>query len=386
MATKTIVGIMFGGRSTEHEISCRSASFLFRHIDWSRYQVAAIAVGKNGHLMAQNVERIRQEDADVVRICPDEIADGLSLQLARYLTGFAQGAIADRSYSADESSSAFSFENEQVVIFSIMHGTYGEDGCWQGCFELANVAYVGPDVLGSAVAMDKVIAKQLVAQQGVPIVDYLAFTYEQWQLRKEAFLQEACQQLGEHIFVKPARLGSSVGIVEVKAASNAAILQDAISESFSFDEKILLERAMKVREIEFGALGGYVPEISLPGEVASHAEFYSYESKYQDSSSAEVFIPAPLPAEQIELGRRLAAQVFEALGLHGMARIDLFYDESQQRFYFNEANTLPGFTSISQYPMLWKHMGLSEQQLIDRLLEAGLSRWQRTRKLRRSFS
>ena len=376
MAAQTIVAIMFGGRSTEHEISCRSASYLFRHIDWQKYQVAALAVSKNGKILPQNAERIRTENAEIVRIDPEEAPDPLSMRVAAHITGF------QSTTSGQESRSQVSSALGDVIVFSIMHGTYGEDGCWQGCFELANVAYVGPDLIGAAVSMDKVIAKQLVAYQNIPIVDYVAFTFEQWDMDSERYLQEVRQQLGAHVFVKPARLGSSVGITEVNSDQD---LVKAILLAFEYDDKVLIERAMNVREIEFAALGGYVPEISLPGEVAAADKFYSYESKYIDPDAAKVLIPAPLTASQIDLGREIAKNVYQALSLHGMARIDLFFDEAEHHFYFNEANTLPGFTSISQYPMLWQHMGLTPTELIERLLQNGLRRWQRASSLKRSF-
>lgn len=369
------VAVIFGGQSTEHEISCRSAAFLFREIPRDRYQVAALAVTKNGRLIPQNLERIEREQNPTVAIYEGETADPVSQQVFQRLCQFlGNGQGAEQTPAPDDG---------DLLVFSIMHGTFGEDGCWQGYWELAGLPYVGADVLGSAIAMDKEIAKKLVSLAGVPIVPYSVVQRAEWQKNRQSVLDRIQNDLAEaDYFIKPANLGSSVG---VSRAKNRQELEKAVSEAFTFDTKVLIEKAMNVREIEFAVLSGEETKVSLPGEVAASSGFYSYESKYIDAEGAKILIPAPLSEAQIQEGQELALKAFHALNLFGLARIDLFLDKQNGQYFFNEANTLPGFTNISQYPMLWQHMGLSPAQLLHELLETARYRWLQKRTLNRAW-
>ncbi|MBC7659420.1 MAG: D-alanine--D-alanine ligase [Chitinophagaceae bacterium] len=354
--------VIYGGRSTEHEVSCRSASYIFKNIDRSRYDAYAFAVDKSGVWHAQNRAELETNIPESLPVAPHEKGDAESKTLLD-------------SFFAREG------KVTNTVVFNIIHGTTGEDGCLQGFFDLKDVAYVGPSLLGSAIAMDKVVAKQLAEAAGVAIVPYLAIRTAEWEKNGPALLSRAEHELRFPIFVKPASLGSSVGI---RKAANPYELKDAVAYAFEFDERILLETGMNVREIEYACLGGYDPAMSVAGEVGVDEGFYSYEEKYSKVSKATVNVPAHLDAKLAAEGSALAKKVFEALNLYGLARIDLFLDKKTNQFYFNEANTLPGFTSISQYPKLWEHAGYSGQQLIGKLLDLALERRQKLNRLTRS--
>ena len=362
------MAVVFGGQSTEHEISCRSAAAILKHIPRDKFHIAALAVTHDGRLIGQNLERIEQQNNETIEIIDGEKADAQAEQVLAAIRARINGT----SYSG---------KLDDVIIFSILHGTYGEDGCWQGLWELAGLPYIGAGVLGSAVAMDKVVAKKLVEAAGVPVVASISFRSEQWQTDKASILSEAKAKLGDTYFVKPATLGSSVGISK---ASSAAELEAAITLALTFDEKVLIEKAVDAREIEFAALGYSDPELSLPGEVVAASGFYSYESKYIDKTAAEVIVPArDLNEEKINEGLELAKKAFCALNLFGISRIDFFIEKSTGHYFFNEANTLPGFTSISQYPQLWKAMGRDWQKLISDMAETALYRYRQEAKLKR---
>jgi D-alanine-D-alanine ligase len=372
MDAKKIVAVIYGGQSTEHEISCRSAAFLFRHLPQSRFAIAALAVTKEGRMVPQDCGRIQQDDRDVVEIKRHEAPDPVSAAAFERLTGFLGGS--------DDAAAS-----REVIVFSIMHGTYGEDGCWQGFWELAQVPYVGADVLGSAVAMDKDVAKKLVELAGITIVPYVTVRSGSWQRDHDEVVEEVHAKLGRGpFFVKPANLGSSVG---VNQASTDDQLKQALTEAFRFDRKVLVEQAMDVREIEFAVRGDEEAEVevSFPGEVASSSGFYSYESKYIDANDAQIMIPAELSADQTHYSRQLAGEIYKVLNLSGLARVDLFLDKVTGRFLFNEANTLPGLTSISQYPLLWQHMGDTPESLLTKLIDAALARDQRRQQVQKTL-
>lgn len=354
--------VVYGGRSTEHEVSCRSASYIFKNIDRSRFDAYAFAVDKSGVWHAQNRLALEKNVPTTLPVAPHAEGDEDSKKLLESFFG------RDSKVT-------------NVVVFNIIHGTTGEDGCLQGFFDLKDVAYVGPSLLGSAIAMDKVVAKQLSEAAGVPIVPYLAIRTEAWEKSSGELLKRAEKELGFPIFVKPASLGSSVGI---RKAGNATELKNAVNYAFEFDERILLETGMNVREIEYACLGGYDPLVSAAGEVGVDEGFYSYEEKYSQASKATVNVPAKIDPELAKEGARLAKKVFEALNLYGLSRIDLFLDKKTNKFFFNEANTLPGFTVISQYPQLWEHAGYSGSQLIAKLLDLAIDRREKLNRLKRS--
>ena len=270
----------------------------------------------------------------------------------------------------------------QTVVFPVIHGTNGEDGTLQGLLELSEVAYVGCDHVGSSIGIDKSVAKRLVQAAGVPVVPWVDARLEIWRSNSDDIVRAVEQNLTFPVFVKPARLGSSVGVVKVESVAE---LKAACEESFRFDDKLLIETGVDAREIECAALGGYDPEISLPGEVAPKKGFYSYEAKYEDAAAADLIVPADITDEQSAEARSIAKRAFTALELYGMARVDLFLDRKSGKFFFNEVNTVPGFTEISQYPMLWAKSGLTPGDLIDRLIRLALDRQAVRRGLQRSW-
>ncbi len=357
---KLRVGLLFGGRSVEHEVSITSAGSIVKALDPSRYEVLPIFVGHDGDW------RIGQ-----VGMLPE--------QLARPESGGVVPALAGTR--AIESVGGGSASERQVdVIFPIIHGTGGEDGSLQGFLELAGVPYVGAGVLGSAVCMDKDVAKRLLVEAGIPVVPWVLVRAH--QLTDEAAVVERVfGELAPPVFVKPANLGSSVGTRKVKARDE---LLPALNDALRYDEKVLVERAIDGREIEVAVLGDAHPEASLPGEICPRAEFYDYESKYVDEDT-ELLVPAPLEPEQTEQVQRLALEAYRALEAGGMARVDFFLERGTDRLYVNELNSLPGFTDVSMYPRLWDASGLPYPALVDRLIELALERQRRREALETTY-
>lgn len=351
--SKIQVIVLFGGESTEHEISCRSATYIVNNLNRDRYDVKLVGISKTGDWFLQDLPNdIIQHPLKVVQ----------------------SGRIQNLS---DLKSS-----EHKTVLFPILHGTKGEDGCIQGLLDLLSLAYVGPDVLGSASAMDKITAKILVQNAGIPVVPWVDFRRYQWNENPKSILDLIEQKLSYPAFVKAASLGSSVGVYQVNTREE---LEKSINDAFVYDERILIEEGVDAREIEFAALGAYHPKISEAGEVVVKSDFYSYSSKYEDPNATEVVVPANITREQSEVGKKLARKAFEALNLYGMSRIDFFLDKKSGQLFFNEANTLPGFTEISQYPKLWEQAGLSAAELLDQLLQLALDRREQLDLLKRSY-
>ena len=353
--------LLYGGRSTEHEISCRSAAFVVKNHDPSKYNLKTIAISKDGRFLPQDPQNLIKGQFDVLPIC-------------------------EKGQYDDDTSKLFDLKEARPeglghVVFPLLHGTYGEDGCMQGFLELCDLAYIGCDPLGSASSMDKVVTKELVKAAQIPVVPSVWLRQEEWLAEKEKWLQRIADALRFPLFVKPANLGSSVGISKVEAFEG---LGSALEEAFTFDEKVLVEVGLKVREIEFAAMGGHDPLISVGGESVAKTDFYDYAAKYEDEKASEVVVPADISQSLQEEGRRICKKVYQCLNLYGLARIDLFLT-ADDKYYLNEVNTMPGFTSISQFPLLWRHAGLSERDIIDRLVESALKRARVKRKLSRSF-
>lgn len=349
---KVRVGVVFGGRSGEHEVSLRSAEFILRALDRRKYDVVPIAITKEGKWLAAESPRQPGTPAEEIRQ-----ALGAGIPLALTAEPSRQGPL--------------------DVVFPIVHGTFGEDGTIQGFLELANVAYVGAGVLGSAVAMDKDVMKRLLRDAGLPVVDY-------WRvLAKEldGFLEEFRHALPYPVFVKPANLGSSVGISKVKSADD---LETALATALEYDRKAVVERGIDAREIELSVLGNDDPVVSVPGEVRPLREFYDYRAKYV-SDDTELIVPAMLEPGQVREARAMALAAFTALECSGMARVDLFLENGSGKFHVNEINTLPGFTSISQYPRLWEASGLEFGPLLDRLIQLAIERHEDRAKRRLSY-
>lgn len=358
MTERVRVGIVFGGRSGEHEVSLRSAFSVLNALDRDRYEPVLIAIDPQGHWRVQPTENSIKTnttheltiDNSLARVSVLPDGTGRSLTLAAL-------SPVERTYTVD-------------VVFPVLHGTFGEDGTVQGLFEMANVPYVGSGVLGSAAAMDKAIARRLLKSDGLPIVDGFV-VHAREKLSTEDLSRRIDTELSWPVFIKPANMGSSVGVSKV---TDRASLSTALSSASRYDTKLIIERAHSVREIEIAVLGNDSPEASLPGEIVPSHDFYSYEAKYIDSNGARVVLPASFSPERTDALRTLALRAFRALDLSGLARVDLFIDRTDDTVYINEVNTLPGFTDISMYPKLWAATGLSFTALIDRLIALALER------------
>jgi len=348
------VVVLYGGRSTEHEISCRSARFILGHLDRKKYVVHAIGIAADGTWWQQNLESTLATKSGPLPVSKS----GMQLDIG-----------------------SFGRTTENLVVFPILHGTFGEDGTLQGWLELKEVAFVGPDTLGSAIGIDKVVAKKLAASAGIPVVPWVDFRAHTWAVDKSGMCSNALEKLGLPLFVKPAKLGSSVGVSKVTSPQELML---ACEHALKFDDKVLIEKGLEVREIEVAALGGYEPKLSIAGEVVPHADFYSYDAKYTKTDGASVVVPANLTTEQMNEARALAGQIYASLELYGMSRIDLFLEKSTGRFYFNEVNTIPGFTEISQYPMLWRESGINASDLLDQLIESAIRRKHEKQRLMRA--
>jgi D-alanine-D-alanine ligase len=368
MKRKLRVGIIFGGRSAEHEVSIHSAKNVYDALDRKKYEPVLIGIDKQGiwHVeqdafLSRGKSQLLPEVASTVRdmaitAIPEKTGGGI----------IRMGQKAVRAHAID-------------VIFPVLHGTYGEDGTMQGLLKLANIPFVGPGVLGSAVGMDKDVMKRLFREAGIPSARCMAVRNAEL---KNLNFKKIKSLLGLPLFIKPANLGSSVGIHKVKREKD---FLPAVRDAFRYDTKILIEEFVAGREIECAVLGNEHPVASLPGEVIPRHEFYSYEAKYLDPEGAETEIPARLPARIVRAVQRLAIRTFQTLCLEGMARVDFFLKKNGE-LLVNEVNTIPGFTTISMYPKMWNASGISNKELIDTLITLAIERFNREKKLKTSFS
>jgi len=341
--------VIYGGRSGEHEVSIVSASSIFANLDRARYEPVAIRIEKDGRWVLPDRPPAVVSAADVTKLGSEPTDGAPTVEPTVALRGL-------------------------DVVFPVLHGPYGEDGTVQGLLELANVAYVGAGVLGSAVGMDKAVMKTIFAAHNLPIVPHLTVLRREWHSDPGTITARVARELRYPVFVKPANLGSSVGISKAK---NDESFCEAMQLALRFDKKIVIEAGVsKPREIECAVLGNDDPAASLPGEIiVTHPDgFYSYTAKYIDADGARTQIPADLPASMIEQVRRLSVDAFRALELSGMARVDFFVDGETNALFLNEVNTIPGFTSISMYPKMWEATGLAYPALLDRLLTLALER------------
>ena len=352
---KITVALLFGGKSGEHEVSLRSAASILKALDRKKYDVIPIGITKDGQW--------RSEPKFLEAAFPDILSNGRTVLLP-------PDPLDNSLMQVLSDSKAIGNQARIDVVFPALHGTYGEDGTIQGLLDMANLPYVGAGVLGSSVGMDKDIMKRLLQHAGLPIVDFLVVLDHQWQARKQAIRKDIESKLGHPCFVKPANLGSSVGISKVK---NAAALDAAMDLAAQYDRKIIIEKGLEVREIECSVLGNDDPLASLPGEIVPSHEFYDYEAKYLDESS-RLLIPAPLEESQTKTIQELAIRTFLVTECSGLARVDFFLEKKTNLIYVNEINTLPGFTSISMYPKLWQATGLGYGELIDRLIQLAIER------------
>ena len=354
---KIHVGVLFGGRSAEHEVSLQSAKNVIDAIDKNRYDVSLIGIDKSGKWHLSPAAQYLRHENDPKRIALEPVNKQMAL-----VPGDTQRHMVDLSGDG--------VIPPLDVVFPVLHGPFGEDGTMQGLLKLADIPFVGAGVLGSAVGMDKDVAKRLMRDAGIASAHHVAFRRHELDGLDVA---AAARELGLPCFVKPANLGSSVGISKAKTEEE---LQEAIEEAFRYDSKILVEKFIEGREIECAVLGNENPEASVLGEIVPHSEFYSYDAKYVDEDGAGLVIPAPLPDNVTAEVQRLAVRTFKVLECEGMARADFFVTKDN-KIYANEINTIPGFTKISMYPKLWEASGVPYAELIDRLIQLALQRHER---------
>lgn len=359
--SKIRVGVLFGGRSGEHEISLISARSVMRVMDPEKYQVVPIGITKDGRWLASGDPMAALQEGD----------DGLSSPVALLGDPTHRGIV---SLKELEPHLARALLAQLDVVFPVLHGPYGEDGTVQGLLDLAGIPYVGAGVAASALGMDKVLFKDVMRAHGLPVVKYLVVKRKEWERDPEAVLDRVEGELGYPVFTKPANLGSSVGVDKCRTREELA---RGLADAAQYDRKLLVEAAVpQAREIEVSVLGNDDPIASVPGEIIPSREFYSYAAKYLDDGdrASQLLIPAPLPEEVAEQARDLAIRAYLAVDCAGMARVDFLLSRETGELYVSELNTIPGFTAISMYPKLWEASGIPYPELIDRLIQLALER------------
>lgn len=359
------IAVFFGGRSGEHAISLQSAKFILAQLDQPKYQVTQVGITRQGdwYTGPDVLSAMLAEDTSLLR------------KAAMLPVPGAQGL-----YTIDQSD-RLELLSRVDVVFPVLHGTFGEDGTLQGLLEMADVAYVGSGVTGSAVGMDKAIFADLMRVNDIPVVDTMLLLRSEIKRDVQAAMNKV-ELLGEYpYFVKPANLGSSVGISKVK---NRSDLLEGLMEAANYDRRVIVQKGHNVREIEVSVMGNDAPLASVCGEVLPGEEFYSYEAKYHDETS-RTLVPADIPEETSEQIRDLAIRAYKVCDLAGLARVDFFIDRDSGAIFINELNTIPGFTKISMYPMLWKASGVGNQELVDRLVEYAMERKEQRDATKRTF-
>lgn len=363
--TRLKLGVIFGGRSGEHEVSLRSAQSVLRELDAEKYEVISIAITKSG-------EWRYGSDAWM------KVENGQTKELTKV------GILAEpghRQLYQIEMGRALEVLETLDVVFPVLHGTFGEDGTIQGLFELAEIPYVGAGVVASSVGMDKGIFKNVMQANGIPVINFRVINARDFENGFNGQLEDM-ERLGPYpLFVKPANLGSSVGITKCR---NRSDLLEGLMDAARYDRRIIVECGIEAREIEVSVLGNEYPEASIAGEIVPSDEFYSYRAKYIDDTS-ELIVPAELEKQTEDELRRLAILAYQAIDCAGMARVDFLLERGTGTIYLNELNTIPGFTSISMYPRLWEASGLPYPKLLDRLIELAMERHAQTAGLERSF-
>lgn len=349
------VGVLYGGESGEHEVSLESGQAVVAALRRAGYEVVPILIGKTGQWELQPI------------CAPTGEHPTMDLGLERQTQGWSRGLL-----PVDE---------HMDVVFPVLHGTYGEDGTVQGLLDLAHVPYVGSGVLGASLGMHKVVQKRYWRGIGLPIVDFVGMRRDQWHARRQGILDEIEQALSYPVFVKPARLGSSVGVHKARGRGE---LEAGLDDAALYDSELIVERGLDVRELECAVLGNEQPRASVVGEIVPNAEFYSYRAKYVDAGS-RTLIPAPIPPDTAEEVRRLAVEAFTSIDCRGLARVDFFLERGTGKLYLNEVNTLPGFTRISMYPKLWEASGMDFPTLVDRLVRLAVERFQETQSNKTTF-
>ena len=351
---KIRIVVIFGGRSGEHAVSLESAKFVLRQLNPQKYEITQVGITRDGQWYTG--------------------PDALSALLAEDLSGLKRAALLPYPNAGGlhilDADDRLSHLTEVDVVFPVLHGTFGEDGTLQGLLEMGDLAYVGPGVTGSAVGMDKMIFFDLMRANEIPVVDTVLVLRTELERDAQTVLNRV-EKLGEYpYFVKPANLGSSVGISKVKSRGD---LLEGLLAAAAYDRRVIVQKGLKVREIEVSVMGNDQPQASVCGEVLPGEEFYSYNAKYHDESSRTV-IPADIPEALSSRIRQLAVRAYQACDLAGLARVDFFIDRDSGEVYLNELNTIPGFTQISMYPMLWQASGVGNQELVDKLVGYALER------------
>jgi D-alanine-D-alanine ligase len=359
---KINVGIIFGGKSAEHEVSLQSAKSIIEAIDKDKYSITLIGIDQKGRWFLNN---------DTEFLLNADNPETIKLQNTEKELGLVPGDDNNQLVSVDGTDSISDLD----VVFPVLHGPFGEDGTVQGLLKLANIPYVGAGVLGSSVGMDKDVMKRLLRDAGIPNARYFMFTSNE---ASAIDYNKVTADLGTPLFIKPANLGSSVGVSKVSSEKE---FKKAVAFAFEFDHKIIIEENITGREIECSVLGNEEPEASIPGEIMPQHDFYSYEAKYIDEKGATLKIPAELPDHLVKKVQDIAVKTFKVLCCEGMARVDIFLTDKEEIFV-NEINTIPGFTKISMYPKLWEATGLSYTDLIDRLIGLAIERFERDNKLK----
>ncbi|HWZ24120.1 MAG TPA: D-alanine--D-alanine ligase family protein [Verrucomicrobiae bacterium] len=349
---KLRVGVLFGGRSGEHEVSLASAASIIRGLDPQKYEAVPIGITKEGHWLI---------GAGAQKMLPEVLRTGQRVLM-----------------SADPTESALmpldgSPQGQKLdVVFPVIHGTFGEDGTMQGLLELAGLPFVGAGVLGSAIGMDKDVAKKLMQVAGIPVVPWIAVQRADWERQPKEIRRAIEKKFKYPVFVKPATLGSSVGMTKVHSRAELGPALDLAAE---FAMKIMVERAVSAREIEVSVLGNHDPRASIPGEIVPHREFYDYAAKYLEEGT-KLLVPAKLKKAEVKKVQSMAVTAFRALELSGMARVDFFIEKRGGKIFLNEVNTIPGFTSISMYPKLWEANGIPFRELVSKLIDLALEQHQ----------
>lgn len=360
---KIRVGVIFGGRSGEHEVSLQSATSVINYLDKEKFDIVPLGISKEGKWLLPHEAK-------------DALSSGLDVPSTEVILRGGTGDLIPLENGVGVSATKVD------VVFPVLHGTYGEDGTIQGLLELAQIPYVGSGVLASAVGMDKAFMKDVFAVKGLPIVPYRVYTFKEWQSDMEGILNELEESLEYPLFVKPANLGSSVGVSKAKDIEG---LKKGIHEAFRYDRKIVVEQGLSnIREIECSVLGNDEPIASIPGEIIPNRDFYDYKAKYIDNAS-ELIIPAKLKPETKKRVQDLAVKAFKALDSAGMARVDFFVTQDEE-VILNEINSIPGFTKISMYPKLWEASGIDYTELLTRLIELALERHQEKQRIETSFA
>jgi D-alanine-D-alanine ligase len=345
---KLRVGVLFGGRSGEHEVSLASAASIIRGLDPQKYEAVPIGITKEGHWLI---------GAGAQKMLPEVLRTGQRVLMS-----------ADPTESALMPLDGSPRGQKLDVVFPVIHGTFGEDGTMQGLLELAGLPFVGAGVLGSAIGMDKDVAKKLMQVAGIPVVPWIAVQRADWERQPKEIRRAIEKKFKYPVFVKPATLGSSVGMTKVHSRAELGPALDLAAE---FAMKIMVERAVSAREIEVSVLGNHDPRASIPGEIVPHREFYDYVAKYLEEGT-KLLIPAKLTKSEVKKVQTIAVTAFRALELSGMARVDFFIEKRGGKIFLNEVNTIPGFTSISMYPKLWEANGIPFRELVSKLIDLAL--------------